>query len=266
MQFASFALDLTSPLHVGAGRAGMISRSRTFVPGHLFTYALAALVGAAKGGAQKDFRAALDDLLATTRFGPGFCLGEDGRLEGWDARANILLTGDNHVALDPATRSAVDGALYEIETLGHRHTDGRPVRIGAGVWFSSPTLAGRPIKEWLGALRLGGELKTGCGRTTFAAWHPNAIDYHGWGQCNGSGISLEAGDVLHGPTLDGAMANVAQAPLEPWLGRTYDYARGSFGTRLSCAALVRQHDRVGRASRWLPNRGQETGLGCWTEA
>lgn len=243
MQFASFALELASPLHVGAGRAGMIARCRTFVPGHLFSYALAALVGAAQGGQRKDFRAALDEVLASTRFGPGFCLGGDGRLEGWSDRGEALLGGDNHVALDPATRSAAEGSLYEIETLGHRDASGRPVRIGAGVWFSSATLAGRPLTEWLGALRLGGELKTGCGRITLAGWQPNTSDYHGWGRCSGRGLALEASERLHGPSLDGAPAAAAQASLEPWLGRTYDYTRGSFGTRLSGVALV----QIGRA-------------------
>lgn len=122
MQFTGFILELETPLHIGAGRGGMLLRGHGFVPGHVVSYALAAALGKAGGGRSSDFACALDLVLRETRCGPLFIRdAEENRvLSPRRDRERIetrYLTARNHVTLDPQTCSAVETALFEVESI-----------------------------------------------------------------------------------------------------------------------------------------------------
>ncbi len=70
--FAAFSLELRSPLHLGSRRAGVVAQTHRHAPGHLFVHALAAAVGAARGGSPGHFADALDEIMRRFRFGPAF--------------------------------------------------------------------------------------------------------------------------------------------------------------------------------------------------
>ncbi len=272
MQFTSFTLELETPLHIGAGRGGMLARGHGFVPGHVVSYALAAAIGKARGGHATAFADALDRVFRDTRCGPLFILdpGEKRALSPRQDRERIearYLTARNHVTLDPQTCSAVETALFEVESIAartlHGPERGQPVQLAGGLWHTTPQLAGKPLQDWFRAgLLLGGELKTGLGRVKLVkqGWILNAPHYAqqpAW-RVNESGLQRSAGELLPGPSLDGG----ADAPLQPWLGRLFDPAQG-FGRRFPGAALVRLDARCMAAGRYLPAAG-EVGLGCWT--
>ncbi len=272
MQFTGFILQLETPLHIGAGRGGMLLRSHGFVPGHVVSYALAAAIGKAKGGRSADFTQALAAVFRETRCGPLFIhdLEQNRVLSPRQDRERIethYLTARNHVTLDPQTCSAVETALFEVESIAartlHGSERGQPVRLAGGLWHSTPQLAGQPLKDWFHrGLLLGGELKTGLGRVKLAkpGWMPDARHYAqqpDW-PVNERGLQRIMGDLLPGPSLDGT----TDAPLQPWLGRLFDPQRG-FGRRFSPSALVRMDGKVEKADVFLPSN-QEVGLGCWT--
>ncbi len=238
MKFAGLTLELDSPLHVRAGRAGMAARCRGFLPGHVLTYALATTLSKALGGRPIDFAQALEQVRRNTRCGPLFILGgKVGLCPRLDQRAieTRYLTGGNHATRCLDTRSAVENALFEVEAIAARVADGpgdppRPVRLDGGMWFDEPHLQGKPLPDWLRRCRLGGELKAGCGQVRLHAWAPTARAYAGRGRADGDGLHLTIGETLPGPALDG----VGNAPLEPWTGRAHDPGRG-FDRRFSAA-------------------------------
>ena len=272
MRFTGFILQLETPLHIGAGRGGMLLRSHGFVPGHLVSYALAAAIGKAKGGRSADFTQALAAVFRETRCGPLFIrdVEQNRVLSPRQDRERIethYLTARNHVTLDPQTCSAVETALFEVESIAartlHGSERGQPVRLAGGLWHSTPQLAGQPLKDWFHrGLLLGGELKTGLGRVKLAkpGWMPDARHYAqqpDW-PVNECGLQRIMGDLLPGPSLDGT----TEAPLQPWLGRLFDPQQG-FGRRFSPPALVRMDGRAQETGTFLPSC-DETGLGCWT--
>ncbi|MCC7220568.1 MAG: hypothetical protein IT490_07550 [Candidatus Contendobacter sp.] len=272
MQFTGFTLELETPLHIGAGRGGMLLRSHGFVPGHVVSYALAAVIGKAKGGRPADFSHALETVFRDTRCGPLFIFdpGDQRALAPRQERERIetrYLTANNHVTLDPETCSAVETALFEVESIVartmHGSHPGQPVRLVGGLWHTTPQLAGQPLQDWFRAgLLLGGELKVGLGRVKLAkqGWMPDARHYaqqSDW-PVNEHGLRRMTSDLLPGPSLDGG----GDAPLQPWLGRLYDEKLG-FGRRFPGAALVRLDARCDRPGHYLPAAG-EVGLGCWT--
>lgn len=266
MQFVKFMLELKTPLHIGAGRAGMLARSHGFVPGHIVTFALAATIGRARGGRYEHFTAALNEVRTQLRCGPLFINDPDRQRPLWPQRNRPdiearYLDAINHVALELESASAVEGALFEVEQIAprclHGNKQGQPTQLVGGLWFREATLDGRSWKDWLHESRLGGELKVGLGRVCVVGWNIDAGDYAGLGKVDGSGLQLQA-DVLPGPSLDGTM----DAPLQPWLGRLFDPQQG-FGRRFSPPVLVRLDGVVKEASVFLPSN-QEIGLGCWT--
>ncbi len=265
MGFATYSLELRSPLHIGAGRSGTLARCHGFVPGHVLSYALTATLGAAWGGRPEDFDAALQTVLDNLRCGPLFLDDQGQALRPRRDRARIeagFLIASNHVALHTHTRSAVEGALFEVESIAPQrlHEPGRatPARLRGGLWCREDTLAGHPLPHWLGRLRLGGELKVGLGRVCLKDWSPGAECYPGLGRADDQGLHLEANDILPGPALDG----VTEAPLSLWTGRLFDPRRG-FGGRFSPPALVRLDGVSPQAACFLPHVG-EIGLGCWS--
>ncbi len=172
------------------------------------------------------------------------------------------LTGQNHATLDLETASAVDGALFEVESISARWLSGarrgKPVRLGGGLWFRQERLAGLPLADWLKRLQLGGEIKTGHGLIREDVhWDPEARNYHGLGKTDGQGLHRDAGELLPGPSMDG----VANGPLRPWLGRLHCPDKG-FGRRLDTPALVVVDGDVRQGGCFMPGRN-EVGLGCW---
>jgi len=270
MRFTGFILQLETPLHIGAGRGGMLLRSHGFVPGHLVSYALAAVIGKASG----DFKKALEIVLRETRCGPLFIHDTEEKrvLSPRRDRERIetrYLTARNQVTLDPQTCSAVETALFEVESIAartlHGSYRGQWVRLAGGLWHTTPQLANKHLQNWFHhELLLGGELKVGLGRVKLAkqGWMPNARHYaqqSAW-LVNEHGLQRGVGDLLPGPSLNGTM----DAPLQPWLGRLFDPQQG-FGRRFSPPALVRMDGRVQETGTFLPSC-DESGLGCWTRS
>lgn len=255
--FAAFSLELLSPLHLGSRRAGVVAQSHRHAPGHLFVHALAAAVGGARGGSPEDFADALAEITRRFRFGPAFFIDGERRLDDGEV-GRRLLGSSHHVTLDGETRSAVESALFEVEQLSVPAGSG--IRLCGGVWFDEDRLDARPLRDWLSLIRLGGELKTGCGHVRCDGdhgWQAGSERYPGVAAADGAGVRLAAGELLPGAAVDG----VAGVPLQPWLGRRHDPELG-FGRRLSQAVLVRVHGRSERDSRFLPGA---TGVatGCW---
>ena len=252
--FAAFSLELHSPLHLGSRRAGVVAQTHRHAPGHLFVHALAAAVGAARGGSPGQFADALDEITRRFRFGPGFFLEGERRLDDAEVERR-LLSSSHHVTLDSTTRSAVESALFEVEKLAPPPNSG--IRLCAGVWFDEDKLDARSLRNWLSDLRLGGELKTGCGRVHCDGWQAGAAHFPGIAAADGQGLRLAAGETLPGAALDG----VHGVPLQPWVGRRHDPTLG-FGRRLSQAVLVRMHGRTVQDARFLPCSNGEA-AGCW---
>ena len=275
MPFHGLTLELETPLHIGAGRSGMLARGHGFVPGHVVSYALAATLGKARGGRPADFAHALTTVLQEVRCGPFLLLDRDDRdsqrpllpRQDRDAIENRYLTARTQVTLDPASGSAVESALFEVESLAprvlHGSRRGQPTQLVGGLWHRAPHLAGKPLQDWFrSGLLLGGELKTGQGRVRLAkqGWRLNAPHYAQnpeW-PAQERGLSLIQGARLPGPSLDGT----TDAPLQPWLGRLFDPQQG-FGRRFSPPALVRLDGVVQETGVFLPS-ADEVGLGCWT--
>ena len=274
MRFTGFTLELETPLHIGAGRGGMLLRGHGFVPGHVVCYALAAAIGKTNGGRPAEFANALTTVLQEVRCGPFLLLDRDNQQpllprQDRDAIENCYLTARNQVTLDPASGSAVESALFEVESLAprvlHGPRRGQPTQLVGGLWHRAPHLAGKPLQDWFrSGLLLGGELKTGQGRVRLAkqGWRPNAPHYAQnpeW-PVQERGLSLTQGARLPGPSLDGTM----DAPLQPWLGRLFDPRQG-FGRRFSPPALVRLDGVARETGVFLPS-ADEVGLGCWMRA
>lgn len=269
-RFAAYTLELSTPLHLGSGRVGMVARSHAFVPGHVIGFALATQLGRSKGGRPEDFQAAVSEVSTHARFAPAFVLDRDGRIEqDWPQHPERYLSGDPHVTLHLETRSAVESALFEVEYLASRSLygpdKGKPIRLGGGLWMREAKLAGRPWRNWLDACRLGGELKSGYGVVRCGDWQENASTFHGWGHCHVDGLRLTAQDSqVWGPVLD-RVAGVGDAPLLPWTGRRYDFSRGraGFGQRLESAILVRMNPKISQDLNLLPSATDDAEWGVW---
>jgi len=264
-QFAAFRLHLESPLHVGSWRAGMVAQTHRFVPGHIFSYALASAYGRALGADAVHFQTALQDVRATIRFAPAFITldGKSPLFPHRDGRTieRHFVRGNNHASLQLDSCSAQDSALFEVEFIAARHRaenggTRRTVLLG-GCWFNAEHLGGRTWRDWLGDLTLGGEGKMGYGRCAVLAWDGQADSFHGVGNISGCGLSLAAGTILPGPALSG----VFERPMQPWLGRLYDPEQG-FGRKLGKAAFVCLDGVCAQAAVFSPYQGEQ-GLGCW---
>lgn len=251
--FAVYTLVPLAPLHIGSRRVGMVAETHRHVPGHVITHALAATVGASRGTRPEVFAGALEEITRRFRFGPAFFVRCGSPMDEAEVERD-LLSSSHHVTLDGTARSAVDGALFEVECL-HATPD---IRLSGGVWCTdSEEIDGRALREWFNDVRLGGELKAGFGRVHCNDWQSGAKHYPGIGPANSTGVQLAAGDRLPGAALSGTEA----APLRPWLGRRHDPTQG-FGRRLSQAAMVRFNSRASDDALFLPS-SVEPGLGCW---
>ena len=247
-----------------------MARSHSFVPGHVIGYALATQLGRSKGGKPEDFQTALREVSASARFAPAFILDRQGRIEqDWPDHPERYLSGDHHVTLHLEKRSAVEGALFEVEYLAprrlHGSGKGQPIRLGGGLWLRDSKLAGRSWREWLDFCRLGGELKAGYGIVRCIDWQENAATFHGWGRSQPDGLHLSDKDSrLWGPARDCVMG-VDDAPLIPWTGRRYDFSQGTggFGQRLETVTLVKLNAKITQPLTLMPSGQEVSHLGCW---
>jgi hypothetical protein len=270
-RFATFVLELETPLHLGSGRAGMVAKSHAFVPGHLLGYAIAAALGRHNGGKPEHFQQALAEVAQAARFAPALPLDhQDTIADDWPEHPERYLASSPHVALQLETRSAVEGALFELEYLAPRHlhgpSQGTAVRLGGGLWFAQEKLGGKLWHEWLSLARLGGELKAGYGVARCVDWQERPKHIHGWAEVHADGLRLDQGARLWGAALD-TLKGLSEAPLRPWTGRRYDFTRqqAGFGQRLEAAALVRLHARWSGPEPLLARPSAQTGAawGCW---
>lgn len=288
MEFAQIKLELIDALHVGAGRAGMVSRTHGFVPGHVVAYALAAVLGRQAGGQPAHYDDAVEAVRNNVRCGPLFLLAppEGSYLfprRDSDRIADEYFIGVNHNALDGFRRAARDGALFEVEAISRRplHSPyAGPTMLAGGLWVKS-RLKGRVFKALEGVV-LGGERNAGLGRVRLdslkarsvvaqyanAGSTPPAVGGRrkkgrkkkrasGASQSQRAGIYLKQGDLLPGPALNG----VTGAPLQPWLGRLHDRKRGA-GRRFSPPMLVRL-DGYAEKDGWFELETDVAGFGCW---
>ena len=255
--FARYSLKLESALHLGRRRASFVAQTFRHAPGHLFPHALAAAVGAERGGKFQHFDQALQEIITRFRFGPAFFMDGENPLTETQVEHRLVYS-NHHVTLDGATRSAVDTALFEVEHLS-APPDGKDskIRLCGGVWFDDEILDKRPLREWLSCIRLGGELKTGYGHVRCDGWQTGATQYPGIGKADAAGLHVDKEARLPGAALDG----VKDAPLTPWLGRRYDQELG-FGRKLSKSVLVRVDGISEAKSIFLPAT-DAAGLGCW---
>lgn len=253
--FASYSLELKSPLHLGSRRAGVVAQTHRHAPGHLFVYALAAAVGMRRGATPDVFAQALQEVTRRFRFGPAFFMRDDKRLDD-TAVEQKMIASNHHVTLDGQSRSAVESALFEVEYI--HPPKALDVRLKGGVWCEGgESIDRRPLREWLSDVRLGGEIKTGLGCVHCESWENDAKNYPSMGLASSKGLRATAGSHLFGVALNG----VGAAPLIPWLGRRHDSKLG-FGRRLSQAVLVRMNGRVYADADFMPSV-DDPGLGCW---
>lgn len=264
MQFAAFELSLLEPVHIGAGRTGMVSRTRGFVPGHVVAYALAAVLGRYLGGKPADFDKAVQAVRLYSCCGPLFLRSAMGELlrprRDEERIATDYLTSTVRIAIQGWRRSAAEGALYEVETIapktvgvGARHA----TTLVGGIWYEPGALK-LPVEDLLASARLGGDRNSGLGRTRLIAWQPGENNYAGFGVVSSSGgLFMKQGDILPGPAISG----VAGAPMQPWVGRLHDPARGA-GRRFSAAVLVRMDGTV-EQDGVFDLVSEENGFGCW---
>jgi hypothetical protein len=267
MQFAPITLELLTPLHIGAGRCGVLLRSHNFVPGHVIAYALAAAIGKHKGWQNQDFEKALKTINDNLRCGPFFIWDSEALLPHKDQQQieTHYLTATNHVTLHFDTSASVEGALFEVEAISARvlrgEKRGQPTQLKGGIWYKTEQLENQSLLEWLDQCWLGGERKTGFGRVQHVGELASESNYPGIPErrCDAEGVHLNAGDLLPGPALDG----VIDVPRYPWLGRLYDDKKGKgFGRRFSEPALVRMGGNVKQNACFLP-ANTEKGFSCW---
>ncbi len=266
MEFAQITLELSTPLHIGKGRCGMLARSFGFVPGHIISYALASVLGKQLGGQEADFKEALKIVRTQLRCGPFFISEKDEVLLPKEHEVHIethYLTGSNHVTLYPDTRTSVKSALFEVEAIAPHvlrgSERGKPTRLVGGIWYESLQLGKSSLSDCLNQCWLGGEIKTGFGRVKYIEKDNSPKTYPGIkkGKCDGDGLHLKKEADLPGPALTG----VINSPLRPWVGRLYDEKQG-FGRKLSPPALVRMDGEVEQDACFLPT-AEEKGFGCW---
>lgn len=264
MKFVEIRLELVTPLHVGAGRAGMVSRARGFVPGHVLAYALAASLGRKRGGRAENYEDAVMAVRAGIRCGPLLLwTGREALFPRRD-RSRIEMEyfcGVNHTAIDGEMGRNVDGGLYEVEAIAprpRRTDDCGPTELRGGMWFEEETLSGSLLRDVVGACVLGGERNAGMGRIRLTGWDCNAKTYVGVGRVKDCGrLWLRREEVLPGPALDG----VRGAGWEPWFGRLYDRQRGA-GRRFSEPVMVRMDGKPGEEG-YFELESSENGFGCW---
>ncbi len=168
-----------SPIHIGFERIGNLQRTRPYVLGrNLWAAAAAKMVLEGRAADYEQARSALTEryrfgylfptLLDQTVFAPYYC--DEGLFFGLDQRIRQrefeyrFLSSTAHTALNPASRSAEEGSLHEVECLLPRtRPDGRPTYL-TGVLFAQTGTSEDTLRSLFDDLQVGGERTYGMGR------------------------------------------------------------------------------------------------------
>lgn len=182
---------LNSPLHVGYRQAGILARTRPYLPGRnlwgAVTVRLARLTAAGMPDYDGVGRRLKSSVIFTycfpalkwpesdfTIFRPTFT--ERGLMWGNLSHEEFhqkAITSYTATAIAHESRAAEEASLHEIEALAHRTKRGEPVFLCGYILIveesMEPALEGFPIAEALRELRVGGEQRYGFGHLALAA-------------------------------------------------------------------------------------------------
>jgi len=185
--------ELRSPLHIGYHKVGNVQRTRYYIPARnlwgAVTEALTRRGFSINGVAQGNYQQIGDWVKTHCTFGYWFvcenqqffapCYAKDslkyGNLTAAEFERRYL---DAHVttALDPATTSAKEGSLHEVEFIAPYNRDGMQTRVGGWVFLdeiASPLLGEESNwRDWLGDLQVGGERRYGFGMLRLVKMEP----------------------------------------------------------------------------------------------
>ena len=166
-------LRLLGPLHVGAGQAGNIQRTRPYVTGRAFWGALTARVTRDRypHSDDQDYERVGREIHHQLAFSYFYLVGEkDEAVQVWpwgetaDEFAWRYLGSYASTALEHGAGGALAGSLHEVEFIAPTTRDGDRVHL-LGYVFEQPEAA-QSWREALGRLQLGGERGYGWGRVS----------------------------------------------------------------------------------------------------
>lgn len=188
---------LESPLHIGAPPAGMLNRTRLYIPARSLWGALTAELARSEYASHPDYRKVGEILRHKTRLSylfPAEQVGdawkawlpiyqegrglvwerEDGKgeeIEDRNLRMRLLITRPG-TAIQPETGTAAQGTLREFELVGpywrERHTLTKPVAF-VGYLFCKDDNLCKKLKD-IQTLFIGGDVRYGLGRLRQVAW------------------------------------------------------------------------------------------------
>ncbi len=180
---------LESPLHVGYRKVGNLMQTRRYVPGKNLWAAMTVRIVwlAGQGNSARAYQAVGEALKKHFRFGylwPAHATEKDEhslwvlptrpRFPWEEARWDYLyLDSQVRTAIDPGTRTAVEGMLYDVEYIMSYTREGEPVYLVGDLWVRNEMppavdVNGTTIplrwQEALQRLQIGGERTYGWGR------------------------------------------------------------------------------------------------------
>ncbi|GIV84812.1 MAG: hypothetical protein KatS3mg052_1819 [Candidatus Roseilinea sp.] len=251
--------ELRSPLHIGYHKVGNVQRTRHYIPArNLWGAVTEALTR--RGFATEVLKKQRPDdypevgkwVRERCAFGYWF-IEENGALLAPQYRNGQLCYGQYsaaeferrylsaHVttALDPATTSAQDGSLHEVEFIAPHTPDGTRTHIGGYVFLDVNVQqhlgTEQAWRAWLETLQVGGERRYGFGQLRLAC-----IKQHGQISTVDTSaarprLTLQAGGTLPAHAKVGANLNVCGA-VEPLVGRRTNQS-DTFGVATTAAVL-----------------------------
>lgn len=159
-------LRLQSPMHIGAGKVGNLQRTRSYITGRNLWGALTErLTRDGNGKNYGDVGKAVHEGLVFTYFYPTTNTKGSVTLWPWDDPARfryLYLSSETSTALDPATGSAEEASLHEIECILPYTREGAPVYL-IGYIFQHESF-NLDWQDALTRLQIGGERGYGWGR------------------------------------------------------------------------------------------------------
>jgi len=247
--------ELRSPLHIGYHRVGNLQRTRYYIPARnlwgAVTEALTRRGFHTDDAPEGDYKKIGEWVKTHCAFGYWFvceggqpltpCYGEDGLKYG------TLTVGeferrylDAHVAtaLAPASTSAQDGSLHEVEFIAAYNREGARTRLGGLVFLDAtaqPMLGSGPLwRKWLGTLSVGGERRYGFGQLRLPEFANASGD--GW-ELGGERpiLRLQADEPLRAHALANGVH--ARGAIEPLVGRETQNDSRQFGMSLTQAQV-----------------------------
>lgn len=270
MGVQAYRFELATMCHPGAGRRGMVAYVHRFIPGHVISFGLAVAwaklnVSREQGIKFEDFESALALIQKTWSIGPAFLLKEQKALLPEKDKRVIeaySVHSRNQVALDAETKSAMDGALFELEAhqpilLSGDHK-GQAAKWGCVVW-GDESLEGIGFETLLSQALLGGELTKGMGRIKQVS-KVSQEGYFGYGKLLDEGLSLEAESFVPGAMVS-LQDDSVSAIERPWVGRRFDRHKG-FGRSSSEVVFVQMDAYTSQPLKLRPSSELKT-LGLW---